>query len=61
MSVSFLDACMLNIRDTLILEDQLKQFEGRSYSGGSSLNQKHRTRSVKTRKKKLPINSEETC
>ena len=51
MSVSFLDACMLNIRDTLILEDQLKQFEGRSYSGGSSLNQKQRTTRVKNKEK----------
>ena len=35
MGVSLLDACMFDIRDALILEDQLKQFEGRSYRGGS--------------------------
>ena len=32
MSVSFRDACMFDIRDNLILEDQLKQFEEGSYS-----------------------------
>ena len=40
MDVSLLDTCMFDIRDALILEDQLKQFEGGSYSGGSGLNQK---------------------
>ena len=34
MAVSLLDACMFAIRDALILEGQLKQFEG-SYSDGS--------------------------
>ena len=51
MSVSFLDACMFDIRDTLILEDQLQQFQGGSYSGGSGLNRKQRTKRVKNREK----------
>ena len=51
MTVSFLDACILDIRDTLILEGQLKQFEGRSYSGGPSLNHTQRTKRVKNKEK----------
>ena len=51
MGVPLLDACMFDIRDALILEDQLKQFEGGSYSGGSGLNQKQRTERVKNREK----------
>ena len=51
MSVSLLGACILDIRDTLILEGQLKQFEGRSYSGGPSLNQTQRTKRVKNKEK----------
>ena len=51
MCASFLDACMLDIRDILIPEDQLKQFEGKSYSSGSSLNQKQRTKLVKNKQK----------
>ena len=51
MGVSLLDACMLDIRDALILEDQLKLFEGGSYSGGSGLNQKQRNECVKNREK----------
>ena len=61
MNVSLLDAFMFDVRDTLILKDQLKQFEGGSYDGGSGFNQKQRTESVKTGKKKLLINFEETC
>ena len=44
MSATFLDACLFDIRDTVILEDQLKQFEGGSYSGESDSNQKQRTK-----------------
>ena len=44
MSVTFLDACLFDIRDTVILEDQLNQFEGGSYSGESDSNQKQRTK-----------------
>ena len=40
---------MFDIRDTLILEDQLKQFEERSYSRESGSNHKQRTKRVKNR------------
>ena len=40
MGVSLLDVYMFDIRNALILENQLKQFQGGSYSGGSGLNQK---------------------
>ena len=50
MAVSLLDACMFAIRDALILEGQLKQFEG-SYSDGSGWNQKQRTKRAKNREK----------
>ena len=36
MGVSLLDACKFDRRDALVLEDQLRQFKGGSYSGGSS-------------------------
>ena len=51
MSTTFLGACLFDIRDTLILEDQLKQFEGESYSGESDSNQKQRTKHVINREK----------
>ena len=51
MSGTFLDACLFDIRDTLILEDQLKQFEGESYSAESDSNQKQRTKHVINREK----------
>ena len=55
MGVSLLDACMFDVRDFLILEDQLKQFDGGSYSGGSDLNQKQRTERVKNSEKEAAI------
>ena len=51
MTVMFLDTCLFDIRDTPILEDQLRQFEGGRYSGGSDSNQKQRTKGVINRKK----------
>ena len=53
MNVSLLDAFMFDVRDTLILKDQLKQFEGGSYGGGSGSNQKERTERVKNREKEV--------
>ena len=40
MGVSLLDVYMFDIRNALILENQLKQFQGGSYGGVSGLNQK---------------------
>ena len=51
MAVSLLDACMFDIRDALILKDQLKQFEGGSCSDGSGWNEKQRTKRAKNREK----------
>ena len=51
MGASLSDALMFDIRNALILEDQLKQFEGGNCNGGLGLNRKQRTELVKNREK----------